>query len=218
MKGFLIGTLVVCSSIFVQAQTHFKINATYANSTLVLDSLYDNTYAINTLRFCLSDIVLIDTNDSVIYTHPKRHVLVDLKYPTSQAVHLNDSLFDSKANLRLQFGIGIDSTTNSKGAMAGDLDPVNGMYWTWQSGYINVKIEGTKQQKGKSEEFQFHLGGFTAPFNTYRTITRPYGSILNIKMDQIFKQMTWERLYIMRPGEEAVDLINQFCTSIHSSL
>ncbi len=218
MKVFLIGALLVCSPIFIKAQTHFKIDATYANRTLVLDSLYDNTYAINKLRFYLSDIVLIDTNDRIIYTHPKKHILVDLKHPTSQEVHFYNSLSDSTANLRLQFGIGIDSTTNSKGAMADDLDPVNGMYWTWQSGYINVKIEGTKQREEKSEEFQFHLGGFTAPYNTYRTITRPYGSLITIKMDQFFKQMTWERMFIMRPGEEAVDLINQFCTSIHSSL
>lgn len=26
--------------------------------------------------------------------------------------------------------------------MDGDLDPLNGMYWAWNSGYINMKIEG----------------------------------------------------------------------------
>ena len=65
---------------------------------------------------------------------------------------------------QLAFDIGIDSITNVSGAMGGDLDPTKGMYWTWQSGYINFKLEGTSPDcPARKNEFQFHLGGYAYP-------------------------------------------------------
>ncbi|MDN3675869.1 hypothetical protein QWY90_00740 [Flavobacterium paronense] len=48
--------------------------------------------------------------------------------------------------------------------MDGDLDPTKGMYWAWQSGYINIKIEGKSTScKTRNNEFQFHIGGYREP-------------------------------------------------------
>ena len=69
------------------------------------------------------------------------------------------------------FYLGVDSLTNSNGAMGGDLDPTKGMYWTWQSGYINVKIEGKYSGcNTRNNKFQFHLGGYQNPFQTIQKI------------------------------------------------
>lgn len=66
--------------------------------------------------------------------------------------------------------MGIDSTTNVSGA-GGDLDPTKGMYWTWQSGYINFKLEGKSNLcKTRNNEFQFHIGGYLFPFSCVQTI------------------------------------------------
>ena len=43
---------------------------------------------------------------------------------------------------KLMFSIGVDSALNSSGAQAGALDPLNGMFWTWNSGYVYFKMEG----------------------------------------------------------------------------
>ena len=44
--------------------------------------------------------------------------------------------------------------------MDGDLDPVHGMYWTWQSGYIQFKLEGLLRDSAGERKLELHLGGF----------------------------------------------------------
>ena len=74
---------------------------------------------------------------------------------------------------KIQFLLGTDSVMNVAGAMGGNLDPIHGMYWTWQSGYINVKIEGEYFLKnGDVEKFVYHLGGYKAPYASNLWIER----------------------------------------------
>jgi hypothetical protein len=81
-------------------------------------------------------------------------------------------LIDFKKSNSLNFGIqsnsghasyvrltlGVDSTTNAAGVHCCALDPANGMYWSWQSGYIQFKLEG-KEKDGNA--LNLHLGGFS---------------------------------------------------------
>lgn len=74
----------------------------------------------------------------------------------------------------IKFHLGIDSLTNVSGAVGGDLDPTKGMYWSWQSGYINFKLEGNSPLcNTRNHEFQFHLGGYSAPFASMQTVYLP---------------------------------------------
>jgi len=74
---------------------------------------------------------------------------------------------------KLEFGIGVDSLTNAKGLLDGDLDPMNGMYWGWSSGFINFKLEGTCLNCKGDNEFNFHLGGFMSPNQSYQQVVLP---------------------------------------------
>lgn len=48
------------------------------------------------------------------------------------------------------------------------------MYWTWQSGYINAKLEGKSNLVNTpTHAFAFHLGGYLNPFQTLQTISIP---------------------------------------------
>ena len=72
---------------------------------------------------------------------------------------------------KIKFNLGIDSLTNVSGVMGGDLDPTKGMYWTWQSGYINFKMEGSSAVcPTRNHEFQFHIGGYQDPFYAMQTL------------------------------------------------
>ena len=76
-----------------------------------------------------------------------------------------------KKNNRLIFDLGVDEAYNTSGANAGDLDPVNGMFWSWQSGYINFKIEGVSPSCiTRKNKFQFHIGGYKSPYQTIREL------------------------------------------------
>jgi hypothetical protein len=69
------------------------------------------------------------------------------------------------------FLLGIDSLTNVSGVMGGDLDPTKGMYWAWNSGYINFKLEGRSPLcETTNNEFVFHLGGYSGPYSSYQSV------------------------------------------------
>jgi hypothetical protein len=78
---------------------------------------------------------------------------------------------DVAALQSISFVIGVDSILNVSGVQTGTLDPLNGMFWTWNSGYIFAKMEG----KSDSSHAPAHLvnwdvGGFRSPNNAMRKI------------------------------------------------
>jgi len=99
----------------------------------------------------------------------------------------------------LEFCIGVDSLTNTMGVLTGDLDPVFAMYWAWNSGYINAKIEGTSNQCNTPQNrFEYHIGGYLAPYQSIQKITIPVSGneihnnvlVLNADLSKWFKDIS----------------------------
>ncbi len=113
---------------------------------------------------------------------------------------------------KVSFAIGIDSLTSTSGAMAGDLDPINGMYWAWQSVYINMKIEGKSPScHTKKNGFQFHIGGYMQPNYAMRKKVITVNSIgdITIAIDVaiLLSEIDLKNTNsVMIPGEVAMDL------------
>ncbi|HRH38944.1 MAG TPA: hypothetical protein PK760_11390 [Flavobacteriales bacterium] len=108
--------------------------------------------------------------------------------------------------------MGVDSLTNVSGVLGGDLDPTKGMYWAWNSGYINVKVEGTcSSSPYPKQEFELHLGGYLPPNATVQQIDlkgRGVG-VVEVKVDvrAFLAQVDLaSRCNVMSPGAEAVRL------------
>ena len=79
---------------------------------------------------------------------------------------LNLSNYESVA-----FTLGLDSSKNVSGELENAYDPLLGMYWAWNTGYINLKIMGESSTvPTNSHEFEFHLGGYRSPFSTAQNI------------------------------------------------
>ncbi|WP_133162713.1 MbnP family protein [Flavipsychrobacter stenotrophus] len=71
----------------------------------------------------------------------------------------------------LSFIIGVDSAHNCTGLQEGALDPINAMFWTWNTGYIFLKLEGkAPASKSPGRIFEYHIGGFREPVNSIRTV------------------------------------------------
>ncbi len=103
----------------------------------------------------------------------------------SKAASLSFS-FDVKVNKYnlLYFLLGVDSTRNVSGAQTGALDPLNDMFWTWNSGYIMAKMEGTSPQSTQvNNKLEYHIGGFSGANSALRYITlgTPGSTILDIR-------------------------------------
>lgn len=64
---------------------------------------------------------------------------------------------------KVHFMVGVDSLRNVSGAQEGALSPPNGMFWSWNTGYIFFKVEG--ETDANEENVIFHIGGFSGDNN-----------------------------------------------------
>lgn len=106
----------------------------------------------------------------------------------------------------LRFYLGIDDTTNNEGIGNGDLDPAKGMYWAWQTGYINMKLEGTTKA---GKEFQFHLGGFLEHKSFQEISLKSASDTIPVRIDiaKFINGFSFnDTSMIMSPSEKAVEL------------
>lgn len=77
----------------------------------------------------------------------------------------------------MDFLIGVDSVRNYSGAQTGALDPAKGMFWSWNTGYIFVMLEGYSSKSTQADnKLFFHVGGAKAPNNTIRKVTLPFAA------------------------------------------
>jgi hypothetical protein len=81
----------------------------------------------------------------------------------------------------ISFVLGVDSLRNCSGIQEGALDPLMGMFWAWNTGYVFLKIEGrSPQSKSTGNIIEYHVGGFKSPSNI-RTIELKCKAKLNVK-------------------------------------
>ena len=125
------------------------------------------------------------------------------------------------------FTLGIDSLMQSTGAQTGALDVMNGMFWTWNSGYINFKLEGySDSSTADLNRIEHHIGGYRQPFATDKKIeisfTKPwklkanksYELLLNFNLDEYFKHskgsLIKENALIMSSGQTPFEIAQTF--------
>lgn len=85
----------------------------------------------------------------------------------------------------MDFILGVDSLHNCSGAQSGALDPVNAMYWAWNTGYIFLKLEGSAGASlSPGHFFEYHIGGYKQPANCIRKISFDLG-----KNEKLIKEL-----------------------------
>ncbi len=168
-----------------------------------------DTIFMNTLRFYTTDLKLV-SGDKVVYTDSVAH-LIDLTNP--EGLHSFNVTMEKAPDFdAISFELGIDSTSNCSGALAGDLDPMHGMYWSWQSGYINLKAEGSVGSlKSYNTEIQYHIGGYLYPFLAAKKVELQTKSSNRIRvcfdLNRFLKAtLSSGENHIMSPGTKAVSL------------
>lgn len=197
---------------------------TYGSEVFLLkDAAFvaENGWRIEELKCYVSNFRLLKKG-KVVFQEKNSFHLIDASDESSFAFILSSpetSDFDA-----LAFDLGIDSTTNAGGAQGGDLDPTKGMYWTWQSGYINFKLEGTSALcPTRNHEFQFHLGGYQFPNSTLQKLHFSVEATAEIQVVLDLKQFL-EKLdlasqnQVMSPGADAVNLSKLVAAAIRLEL
>ena len=179
---FFVLFLIICSffTVILKAQTQNKnkptIKITFINKLnnqpVTLDSiLYTNcwkeNFTINKLKYYISNISL-QTADKKINKEKNSYHLINEENAGSKSLEL--SIAPDKYET-ISFLIGVDSLKNVSGAQTDALDPLRGLFWTWNSGYIMFKLEGTSSQSTMvNNKMEYHIGGFAGVNNVLRTV------------------------------------------------
>lgn len=156
----------------------FEINFSHyvGNEILKLDSvIYKNAlnqaFILTKFKYYIANIALSrKAGKTIIYNN---YYLIDEEKPSSKNIvleNLPNGEYDS-----IHFTIGVDSIANCKGAQSGALDPINGMFWTWNTGYIFMKLEGTSElSTAPNALLEYHIGGYKKPHNCIRITSLPF--------------------------------------------
>ena len=138
-------------------------------------NFFGEPYTIKTFKFYISQIDLVGADGSLHKTDRANYYLINEADSTGTVIRLNPPARDWG---QLAFVIGVDSAKNVSGAQTGALDPANGMFWTWNSGYIMAKLEGSSPLSGAPDNrIEYHIGGFKEPANVARRVVLPLSSV-----------------------------------------
>ena len=163
---------------------HQVNGAAMALNTTTYKNALGEDFKINIFKYYVSNIKLTKT-DGTVYLVPESYFLIDQAKEDSKLITVRD--VPTGDYNRIEYTIGVDYARNFAGAQTGALDPMNGMFWTWNSGYIFVKLEGTSPQStATNQALTFHIGGVLDPNNTIRTFSTEINAAnpLRIRTDQ----------------------------------
>jgi len=126
------------------------------------------TFTVSTFKIYVSSFSFRNVGTSQISNTDPACFLINMQDPAS--LKANVTLSSGQFN-QLVFYVGVDSTRNVSGAQTGSLDPLNGMFWTWNTGYIFAKFEGNSSVSSNiGNSFVYHIGGFRTGENAIRKI------------------------------------------------
>ena len=204
------------SSVKLNIQPSFNTKILTKNQWYI--SALNDSILFSKVQFYLTDFRL-KTKEGNIYKLKDSNYLVDLFKPETLTIPL--SIPKLKAGTELSVTIGVPSSLHTAGALSGDLDPSKGMYWSWQSGFINFKIEGVSPRcKTRKNKFQFHIGGYKKPYNTEKRLSFTLdGDSLNLdlKLESFFDSVPLSITnQVMVPGQKANELAIAFSKTFTS--
>lgn len=184
--------LLQLTGYLVPAQLTLQFDNRVAGRKLLTDTVsyatpQGDTLTVSRLQYFISNIMLRKASGEP-WALPKagNFFLVKQSDDTSRRI-----VIDVPAGVykEISFLIGVDSLSSTLPVeqRTGVLDPAQGMsggegmYWTWNSGYIFFKLEGSSpsvpRDKTGFREFEYHIGGYggynTPTINNLRRVTLP---------------------------------------------
>lgn len=204
MKNYLLFGTVICFMSFlfsckkdekIEAVTpmtnvtlHF--NYTFAGKPLPLDTTNyftkaGDTFAISEFTHYISNFCFVknasDSFNSTIYH------LSYAAYPQTNTIHFQVPKTTYKS---ISFLLGIDSLRNHTGEQNADLSPSKGMFWTWATGYIFLRL---KAQTPSGKNIGIDMGGdnslvaYKLDLNGFNTNQEQLTIELDVDINEMFE-------------------------------
>lgn len=207
--------LVTCNLIAQNVQ--LKFNPTLFHQQIIKDqwiiSTQMDSIKITTFKMYIGQLAIIHKRDT-IWLEKDKYRLIDLFSDSAISLSIPTRGLRPKG-VKLFLQIGVDSAHTDVDSFSGDLHPSYGMYWTWQSGHINVKIEGSSNRCDHAEKnFMLHFGGYQYPYAAWVNKVIPIANrdkkiTIICPIDDLIQEQLNKKCYnIMSPGNEAVKGMN----------
>ncbi|MBX2940466.1 MAG: hypothetical protein KF880_10385 [Ferruginibacter sp.] len=162
IASFGILLLVVLSVLNTTGQTHgtlkFTLIHTANGKPVELNTTTYNTpngeeYTIKKLRYYFSNFKF---PGNPTLEDADNYQLIDQARSTSFSIPVLPGKYT-----HIEWLLGIDSLRHCSGAQEGALDPMNDMFWTWNTGYVVFKLDGTSTSStADRNRIEHHIGGF----------------------------------------------------------
>jgi hypothetical protein len=138
-------------------------------------------FTVSAFKYYISNITLTTMSNQEVAL-PAEYYLIDAAVPASRIIQVPAPKGEYRS---ISFLLGVDSVRNVSGAQTGALDPVNGMFWSWNSGYIMAKMEGTSPAStAAGQALTFHIGGFKGRYNAVQRIRLVSPISLSVSADR----------------------------------
>ena len=190
MRALLLFLIVgIMSSCVAQVTLQFKLNAAPFLLNQRLNLTPDSQIQIEQFKCYLGDgyqhYYLVDASDSTTYLLPEVHRVLQ---------------------------VGMDSIANTSDRLDCAFDPLLGMYWAWNTGYIQLKVIGQYYTSGTVQPFEYHIGGYTSPNLTSGTIQLMADQqSLTVNLEHLFLALPYvNQPRVMMPGPLAKSIHNAF--------
>ena len=234
---WLIGCKKDADSQPTTSSVSFAVDNMVGTKALALDgttyaTASGETFTVQKFKYYLSNLKFTKADGST-YAAPGEYHLIDAARASSTDFTVSN--IPTGDYTGVSFVVGVDSTT-TKGdplALAGDLNPANAMYWTWSSGHIFLKLEGTATSGGTANPIVCHVGGYRAPYSAIVTASPALNGTLLVRAGQSPKiQLSADvlRMFdgatpgshvalnsfqeIMMPGTRAVQIAQNYAASM----
>ncbi|MCU0404310.1 MAG: hypothetical protein MUE99_07150 [Chitinophagaceae bacterium] len=171
-----------CNKPFVDElnKVELQINVTHrmAGNLLTLNdpttTPFGEPVTISNFQYYLSRIELINAGGNIVRL-PVEYYLISERNEASKSVNLRVPAGTYRG---IRMLLGVDSTRNVSGVQEGALDPANGMFWSWNTGYIFAKLEGKSPvSTAPLQNVTYHIGGFKAAESALQTIEMPFPTL-----------------------------------------
>jgi len=190
------------------------MNKTYINA-------HNEPFTVNKFKYYISNIVLRDSMNKA-EAYPGTYLVDEADkwskfFAIGELPHFNPRF--------IEFTIGVDSIYNVGGVHTGSLDPIKGMFWTWNNGYVFAKLEGQSDSShAAANYFMYDVGGYKQRHNATRKVkleishTLIHSGTLTIKADLLkwFQAVTnisiGQSSLCHEPGKFAMQLADNYAT------
>lgn len=194
--------------------------ADFEMATELTHPMSGEKFTFTTMKYYVSNLRFKNENGTW-WAHPESYFLVDVATPASTELAISG--IPAGTYTEMSYVLGVDSTRNVSGAQTGALSTTHGMFWSWNTGYIMAKAEGTSPDS-QNNSFAYHLGGFQGANNIVTLKTASFGTTplivsknsqstinLNANIARIFHSMSVATTSnVMMPGATAKSIATNF--------